>query len=428
MKNFCRKGLNRMLDEIYSFINVVNISAVLMQLYIVYSTQLTEPIGREGQGTCAFDGYFEKELQVCQNIIGHDSDDGSLLIGYSAWQDKRFDTFHAIIGLGLTAIYLSMTRFNVYYCAWIETAPGLLLGILFYFARTRDFCLVIFRIFQHGFYLSTDIMMAILIIIYVIDGLLFQHTFVGVCYFYLRKIRIGRPLLASLIITSVILMNIFHIVISKNFESILSLFENSFFAIIAHNSLHLCLLLSSINSRKRLGSTLTTTSCMFELIYLTLMSIDINFSVNYFYISSNLKNTSTAQMIYALFLISLHIFLNSAYIYHQIYHCKHYESEYAHAPITQTHNFSKDFTPFQIHNSQTPDCSYCLNNITVPPLERALPSSLDTSFLPKYSLSSSTTYIESDCHHFFHPVCYLKLKNTTGECVICGKMFGYIIT
>ncbi|CAI2361020.1 unnamed protein product [Moneuplotes crassus] len=326
--------------------------------------------------------------------------------------------------------------------SWMTTWVGAIIATLSFIVTHRDFCIIILRIKLNGFYAPVHIILFLLFLIqiYLLPIVLQLSVVFSIdtydCNFDLMIRVMVYTLAFTLFLKCVCVVSSFFI------QSYLNFITTSASIVIIQNLFWVFLVAYSVISKHRVDGARKGLLSYYEWLMNLCISIHLTFVVNFQFIFEEHEHSSLSQILYILLFICINFGLILVYMVHQVYCCDIYIRKRVRAKMAESIRYCHlDFDAFGKDDLLKPDCDYCSNKLSNPPLEYIEHQDKQNKMYQKL-VSYKDAYISFEdvykyryrrgrngqhCSHRFHMACFYNLMKTSNwmvwSCPLCDQRY-----
>ncbi|CAI2367694.1 unnamed protein product [Moneuplotes crassus] len=304
---------------------------------------------------------------------------------------------------------------------WTCKPVGLFIYIISFIVINRDFCIIMYRMLEYGYYPPVHI--PIFFYLFIICLLANDISIFG-CMVILsnfKRIRELEDWKHNFI--AIVLNHFFQIlcIIGSFFiKPYFEFFTNNIFTVVLQNLFWLSLVLYTFIRQRRIHETKDGLKSWFEWAATLCISLHLTFTANYFYIFESGYHSTAVKVVLVVVFALIHISLISTYMIHQSYFLGSYVPYFNRYWSNELVSIHKVLVNNHLENKDNPQCQYCTNLLSEPCLEYLSEEERSKKSYKIFKKHPSTC-IQTNCNQVLHPQCLQKVLPFNKNCPFCNN-------
>ncbi|CAI2370660.1 unnamed protein product [Moneuplotes crassus] len=409
---------------------LVLLFSLVLPMIEAYGIWLAHHQASLNKKTCRNKGFWEDE-QICRKV----DEEGF-------WVKKGLEVGYLVGTTVLLAICSHENWQDKYKGGWSYGSKIYYVVLVMFYASSRDMCLLTSRLLEYGFDYRIDIILCMVFLFRRYVTLFCQcMVLMEICKKYLHCFRLSKLqdcVKRLFSISAFILFEISCIIISSNFEEIISFLTSNIWIMMIQNSFWVYLLFYSLLTQERFRSTISIPKALYDIIYSLIFSFDITLAINYYYLTEKFSGNTYTQIKLIFLFLSINFLMLLGFIFHQVVFLGPYYPESLQNFKEYIYRLYPEFGSETFKEWKIPTCAYCMNSLTEPCVcyspnnsQQFLSQNCNTAFcvaskikgMKLYHIMSyyKEHYIKTPCGHYFHPECIAMWFSYHSFLCICGK-------
>ncbi|CAI2365788.1 unnamed protein product [Moneuplotes crassus] len=383
------------------------------------------------QGIIAYGAYYyhssnpeaARSLQNCINPSAEfwfNSDRNLMTKEPSTWEQFSYEILYMPANLTYYVALVMFIKNNIRSSkTWVTKCVGFFICILSFITTSRDFGLIIYRMFEYELnsWVHYPIFIYLFILLFLVNNILLIQIFAFFQSYKFFGLKTDETILSSII-------GVYHIFqglcVAGSFF-IMPYFKfmiDNMYIVVLQNLFWAFLIAYSLRLRERYKSTRAGINFWTEWLFTLCLSLHLSFTVDYFYIFEGTQHSVLMKIVLCLVFLMIHIGLIQVYLIHQSYFCKPYIPPCGREGTQRILQLDYDCENNSINDPENLKCDYCMNNLLEPCLEYISITSKNAKTYKKLKLIPRV-YIQTRCPSNLHLECFFRSYDSTYSCPVC---------